>query len=135
MCPKSAHGQIHFASRDCLDVEAVSSFASVRANAGVFSGRYFYECQLMTSGLMQIGWSTLQTPFNSQRGVGDDLTSFAYDGYRIKKWNRDDLAYGEAWAVGDIVGTLIDFDRKIIQFWRNKKPLGRAFANIKTGPN
>jgi Kip1 ubiquitination-promoting complex protein 1 len=42
------------------------------------------------------------------------LTSFAYDGYRIKKWNKDNLAYGEAWSVGDIIGTLIDFDRKVV---------------------
>jgi len=63
---------------------------------------------------MQIGWSTIQTPFNLQRGVGDDLTSYAYDGYRIKKWNKDNLAYGEAWSVGDIIGSLIDFDRKVI---------------------
>ena len=88
-----------------------------------------------TNGLMQIGWSTIQTQFNSQRGVGDDITSYAYDGYRIKKWNRDNLAYGEAWSVGDIIGTLIDFDKKVIMFWRNLKPLGRAFTNIKTGPN
>ena len=72
---------------------------------------------------------------NSQRGVGDDQTSYAYDGYRIKKWNKDNLAYGEAWSVGDIIGTLIDLDRKCISFWRNNKPLGKAFQNIKTGKN
>ena len=45
------------------------------------------------------------------------------------------MAYGEAWSVGDIIGTLIDFERKVIQFWRNNKSLGRAFININTGPN
>jgi len=70
-----------------LDVEAVSGFASIRANTGVFAGRYYYEVNLKSAGLMQIGWSTLQTPFNTQRGVGDDKTSYAYDGFRIKKWN------------------------------------------------
>ena len=111
---KSAYGDVIFSGRDNLDVEAISSFASIRANTGVFSGRYYYEVQLKTSGLMQIGWATLQTPFNSQRGVGDDSTSYAYDGYRVKKWNKDNLAYGEGWSVGDIIGTLIDFDKKII---------------------
>ena len=53
----------------------------------------------------------------------------------IKKWNKDNLAYGEAWSVGDIIGTLIDFDRKVVQFWRNNKLLGKAFTEIKTGPN
>jgi Kip1 ubiquitination-promoting complex protein 1 len=36
---------------------------------------------------MQIGWSTLATPFMPENGVGDDETSYAYDGFRIKKWN------------------------------------------------
>jgi Kip1 ubiquitination-promoting complex protein 1 len=45
--------------RDDLDVEAISKFSSVRANTGVFSGRFYYEILLKTSGLMQVGWSTL----------------------------------------------------------------------------
>ena len=53
----------------------------------------------------------------------------------MKKWNKDNLTYGDGWAVGDIIGTLIDFDRRVIQFWRNNKPLGRAFTGIKTGEN
>jgi hypothetical protein len=32
----------------------------------------------------------------------------------VKKWNKENLAYGEAWSVGDIIGCLIDFDKKII---------------------
>lgn len=77
---------------------------------------------------MQIGWCTIQTPFTSHRGVGDDQTSFAYDGFRIKKWNKDNLAYGEAWSVGDVIGTLIDFQKRQISFWRNNKSLGPAFV-------
>ena len=132
---KSSHGGVIFANRDHLDVEATSNFASVRGNTGVFSGRYYYEVLLKTNGLMQIGWCTMQTPFNNYRGVGDDATSYAYDGCRIKKWNNDNLTYGEAWSVGDIIGTLIDFDKKIIQYWRNSKSLGRAFTNVKVGAN
>jgi len=59
--------------------------------------------------------------------VGDDVTSYAYDGCRIKKWNKENLDYGEAWSVGDIIGSLIDFDRKVIRYFRNHKPLGIAF--------
>jgi len=41
---KSSYGEIIFADRDTnLDVEAISSFCSVRANTGVFSGRFYYE--------------------------------------------------------------------------------------------
>lgn len=82
---------------------------------------------------MQIGWSQLQTPFTLHNGVGDCPLSYSYDGYRVKKWNRENLAYGEAWSIGDIIGTLIDFDEKRISFWRNNKELGTAFTNIRVG--
>lgn len=63
-------------------MEALSQFASIRANTAVFSGKYYYEVKLLTGGLMQIGWCTLATPFMIENGVGDDETSYAYDGNR-----------------------------------------------------
>lgn len=110
----SSYGDIYFSAKNPLEVEAMSAFSSIRASTGVFAGRFYFEVMLKTSGLMQIGWCTLQTTFNSQNGVGDDSCSYAYDGYRIKKWNADSLGYGEAWSVGDVIGTLIDFDKKVI---------------------
>lgn len=65
-----------------------------------------------------------------ENGVGDDETSYAYDGNRIKKWNAMQQPYGEGWTAGDIIGTEIDFDKKEIKFWRNDKDLGVAFKNI-----
>ena len=48
---KSAYGDVLF-GRDDLDVEGISKFCSIRANTGVFGGRYYYEVLLKTSGLM-----------------------------------------------------------------------------------
>jgi Kip1 ubiquitination-promoting complex protein 1 len=84
---------------------------------------------------MQIGWCTFATPFTHESGVGDNETSYAYDGYRVKKWNLDNSPYGESWAAGDVIGTLIDFDEREITFYRNEKCLGVAFKKIKVGPN
>ena len=39
----SAYGNMIFAGKDGLDVEAMDSFCSIRANTAVFSGRYYYE--------------------------------------------------------------------------------------------
>ena len=84
---------------------------------------------------MQIGWCTLATPFTDGNGVGDDETSYAYDGFRLKKWNSGSSNYGEKWAAGDVIGTLIDLNLWEISFFRNERPLGIAFKNIKSGPN
>ena len=48
--PKSAYGDVIFSGRDQLDVEAISSLASIRANTAVFSGRYYFEVLLKTRG-------------------------------------------------------------------------------------
>ena len=39
----SSYGEAFFHGQDKLEVEAVSSFYSVRATTGVFSGRYYFE--------------------------------------------------------------------------------------------
>lgn len=108
---------------------------SIRANTAVFSNVYYYEVQILTSGIMQIGWSTLRTKFSSHDGVGDDMTSYAYDGARCKKWHGSSEEWGQHWSVGDIIGTLIDMEKGEITYWRNSTFLGLAFRNIPTGKN
>lgn len=39
-----------------LKLESVGSFASIRANNCVYKGKWFYEVQLLSSKLCQIGW-------------------------------------------------------------------------------
>lgn len=83
---------------------------SVRANTAVFDHAYYYEVQLLTPGIMQIGWSTLRTQFNNHNGVGDDDISYAYDGARSLRWHSGSQEWGAQWKAGDIIGTLIDLD-------------------------
>ncbi|MDR3548356.1 MAG: hypothetical protein P4M11_08865 [Candidatus Pacebacteria bacterium] len=93
---------------NCLDVQCRSPFGSVRANTCVFAGAWYYEVRLMTSGMVQLGWSTLQTPFTPEEGVGDNEDSYAYDGFRVLKWNNGRMQYGEAWEAGtDVVLAMI----------------------------
>lgn len=77
---------------DCplaLDIEAKSSFVSIRANTAVFRDCFYYEVTLLSDGLMQIGWCSRTTNFNHHNGVGDSPNSYAFDGYRVEKWNLD----------------------------------------------
>lgn len=77
-----------------LDVEAKSNFVSIRANTAVFSDTFYYEVTLLSDGLMQIGWCSINTTFNSSDGVGDSNNSYAYDGFRVEKWNVDHTNFG-----------------------------------------
>jgi uncharacterized Ntn-hydrolase superfamily protein len=65
--------------------------------------------------------------FRQSDGVGDDASSYAFDGSRCSKWNEGQTRWGEHWVKGDIIGTLIDLEKGEIMFWRNEKFLGVAF--------
>ena len=96
---------------------------------------FFYEVTLLSDGLMQIGWCSRNTSFNHSNGVGDSPNSYAYDGYRVEKWNLDHSNFGQRWAVGDVIGSLINLNTREILFWRNYEFLGVAFSGIEVGPN
>ncbi|XP_059624370.1 E3 ubiquitin-protein ligase RKP isoform X2 [Cornus florida] len=114
-----------------LLVESQAMFSSARANACVWKGKWMYEVTLETSGIQQLGWATLSCPFTDHKGVGDADDSYAYDGKRASKWNKEAEAYGQYWVVGDVIGCCIDLDHDEISFYRNGVSLGMAFSGIR----
>jgi Kip1 ubiquitination-promoting complex protein 1 len=116
--------------RGPLLVESSAPFSSARANACVWKGKWMYEVTLETSGVQQLGWATLSSPFTDQKGVGDADDSYSFDGRRVTKWNNDPKPYGQPWAVGDVIGCCINLDAGETSFYRNGVSLGIAFAGI-----
>ncbi|XP_057749273.1 E3 ubiquitin-protein ligase RKP [Arachis stenosperma] len=118
-----------------LLVESLANFSSARANVCVWKGKWMYEVILETSGIQQLGWATISCPFTDHKGVGDADDSYAYDGKRVSKWNKDAETYGQSWVVGDVIGCCVDLECDEILFFRNGNPLGVAFRGIrKMGP-
>jgi hypothetical protein len=116
-------------------IRALSHFPSVKiypVNLEKMSGRWFYECTLLSDGLMQIGWA--DRAFRSDpvcgQGVGDHLHSWAIDGLRTKKWNVSCEPYGTRWKVEDVIGVLVDMDLLEMKFFINGVDLGPAFINF-----
>ena len=113
----------------------INTFQSIAANNCIISGKWCYEVTLLTNGLFQIGFCQLNTPFTRHNGVGDDKTSYAYDGWRKVSWNGEKKMYGKHWESGDVIGVCIDMDKKIIEYYLNGEPLGIAFNNISKWEN
>lgn len=113
-------------------------FESVRANTGfIYAGKYGYEVELKTDGIIQIGWATKSCRFDPEAGtgVGDDRHSYAYDGRRKKRWHgelKENNDYGDDWIEGDIITVLLDLDNGTISYLQNGISLGVAFRNIDT---
>ena len=121
-------------------VTAISNFPTVRMNGDIKGGKWYYECHLITEGCMQIGWCDVGfVPDESKgSGVGDHANSWAYDGWRQKKWNGGtSVRYGGTakWAAGDVVGCGIDIEGGTIKFWLNGTNLGEAYSGLKFWSN
>ncbi|KAG9151750.1 hypothetical protein Leryth_002032 [Lithospermum erythrorhizon] len=114
-----------------LILESHALFSSLRANSCVWKGKWMYEVTLETAGIQQIGWASLSCPFTELKGVGDSNDSYAYDGKRVTKWNKNAEPYGQPWVVGDVIGCCIDLDYDEIIFYRNGVSLGAAFSGIR----
>jgi len=90
-----------------------------------------YEVTLGTDGIQQLGWAAHGCTFTNEDGVGDSPDSYAFDGKRVKKWNVQCAAYGEAWAAGDVIGVLIDLERGEVRYTKQGQDLGVAYTQVR----
>jgi hypothetical protein len=124
-----------------LQIQAKSEFGTVCLvlDREIKDQTLYYEVKLLTGGLSQIGWASLlgDTPFAPNNdlgdGVGDDSSSFAFDGSRSLKFHAGtEDAYGQSWKVGDMLGCQYEAATGRISYSLNGKDLGVAFT---TTPN
>jgi Kip1 ubiquitination-promoting complex protein 1 len=59
----------------------------------------------------------MRCSFTDQRGVGDTMNSYAYDGKRRRKWNGTEEDYGLFWSPGDVVGVRIDLEVREVSIY------------------
>ncbi|XP_063833889.1 E3 ubiquitin-protein ligase RNF123-like [Ostrinia nubilalis] len=126
-------GRLVLVGDERVSVQGLSSFATIRATACVYAGKWMYEVQLGTKGIMQIGWCTASCIFSMDTGVGDTAHSYAYDGGRVRRWNVATCPYGQAWLPGDVIGSCIDLDKGTLEYYRNGVSLGVAFTQVAHG--
>merc|ERR1712166_1575330 len=109
-----------------------NGFPSVKAqHLCVDSGKWYYECHLLTPGCMQIGWVAPNYTGDASQGngVGDDTFSWAYDGYRQLRWhNGASESWSNKWKTGDTVCLALDCKRGELRFALNGQKLRFNFG-------
>ena len=117
----------------------VSGFPSIGCRGyAATSGKWYYELTVLTAGCVQVGW--VDTAFtgmaDSGQGVGDDIHSWAFDGWRTYIWHETSADWGTRWAPGDVVGCAIDLSSKIMSFYLNgfgvEIGMGVAFVDFES---
>lgn len=120
------------------EIEGLSNFGSVSTiGVALAEGKWFYEVEVVSSGLIQIGWidNYFQGSSDQGEGVGDHTHSWSYDGNRQRRWNSGSSSYGDKWKAGDVIGCLLDLEASEMSFYRNGINLGVAFSDIKSNPD
>eukprot|EP00752_Nemacystus_decipiens_P011018 g9791.t1 len=94
--------------------------------------RWYYEVTLLTGGLMQLGWAGPGFECNPTRGqgVGDHTRSWAFDGFRQKRWCVSSAPYGKRWRRGDVIGISLDAELQEMRFSMNGRDLGVAYVGF-----
>ncbi|KAI9995477.1 hypothetical protein PInf_012542 [Phytophthora infestans] len=116
------------------EIEGLSNFGSISTiGVSLFRGKWFYEVEVVTSGLIQVGWidGYFQGSSDQGEGVGDHNHSWSYDGNRQRRWNSGSSSYGEKWRAGDVIGCLLDLTTQEMTFFRNGVNLGVAYSEFK----
>lgn len=104
------------------DSAADKAWNGSRANAGVNSGKFYYEIKII-NGLCRVGWSTE----NGNLNLGTCREGFGYGGTGKKSNNKKFEDYGEVFGDNDIIGCYLDKDNGIISYSKNGKDLGAAY--------
>lgn len=111
------------------------SFESVRSTCQVDEGAWFYEVTLLTNGIMQLGFASKSSYFLNHQGcgIGDDQFSVGYDGCRNLIWYNalhHNVKHQQTWKQGDVIGFLLDINRKVIVFYVNGVALNQVHTDI-----
>ncbi|GMH45072.1 hypothetical protein BSKO_13029 [Bryopsis sp. KO-2023] len=102
---------------------AERAWAGCRATVGAFAGKVYYEAKVEDEGLCRVGFSTLAGNLD----LGTDNHSFGFGGTGKKSNNRQFESYGEPYAMGDVIGCILDIPGSTISFSKNGQALGPAF--------
>ncbi|CAE7234139.1 ANKRD17 [Symbiodinium sp. CCMP2456] len=74
------------------------------------SGKFYYELRLLSRPESpRVGWATEDFDGGA---IGDDPESFAFEGWRMMKWNAGERSQAslEPWCQGDLLGLAVDLD-------------------------
>lgn len=107
-------GRANFATVACagLGVGGAAGTRGGGAAAAPPQSAWYFEVEMVTDGVVQVGWAAPAFVASSDEGdgVGDHAASWAFDGARGLAWagGENRPFGGEPWSAGDVVGCLLE---------------------------
>nr|VZI27969.1 unnamed protein product [Spirometra erinaceieuropaei] len=127
----------HGAQNALGDLEEKTMNYRAQVTRAVTRGKWYYEVELLTSGMVRVGWATALAPPDVVIGMRGSSYAFAPD--QARKYHREGVAYGKFCQPGDVIGCMLNLTERNITFSLNGEimmdPLGQeiAFKDLKPG--
>lgn len=93
----------------------------------VNSGKWYYECEILSPGSMKIGWSSLASQPNTD--ISQCPHSYSFECQAARRWHLGSDAFGKQCQPGDVVGVMIDLQDKTVCFALNGEFLMDALGS------
>lgn len=118
--------QVEENKRTVNKVDAAQSWRLVVGTQPFVSGLHYWEVYVDNSE-----WGTVALGVAPSKKVTlTNATGFCFANFRGLIGSNESL-FGEFYGPGDTVGVLLDMDHRRLSFFKNRKPLGVAFSNMK----
>ncbi|KAM7313499.1 putative ryanodine receptor [Ixodes scapularis] len=79
----------------------------------VTDGKWYFEFEVLTLGVMKVGWAGPN--FLPSCELGGDDNSWAFDGFKAAKNHAGGSeVYGKQWQIGDVIGCMLDLHDRTI---------------------
>lgn len=93
----------------------------------ISSGKWYYECELLSAGSVKIGWSLLaSSPITD---IAHCPYSYSFECQAARKWHQGSDAFGKQCQQSDVVGVMIDLQDKTVCFSLNGEFLMDALGS------
>jgi len=100
---------------------------AAKGNVAIRGGRWYFECRMVNSGQMHLGWCT--EDYNPQTNEGDCWT-FDITSSQIYRKESNNKPYGEYCSGTDTIGCSLDVKEKTMCFYKNGNNMGVAFTDV-----
>lgn len=118
--------QVDDNNRTVTKLDQAQAWRVVTGTQTFVSGLHYWEVFVEASE-----WGTVALGVAPSKKVSlTNATGFCFANFRGLIGSNESL-FGEFYGGGDTVGILLDMDQKNLSFFKNRKPLGTAFSNMK----
>lgn len=93
----------------------------------ISSGKWYYECELLSGGSVKIGWSQVTSKPNTD--ITHCPNSYSFECNAARKWHQGSDAFGKQCQQGDVVGVMIDTQDKTVCYSLNGEFLMDALGS------